>query len=94
MHRLPLDLYDDRPMEMRSYLKHNEWNFNKKACELAVRGMKKINPATGKMERIEPWNKEEVEEFLSKHGVKLENNVGYNFVYVCNMGREIGRAHV
>lgn len=87
MHKQPLDLYDEIPAEMRSYLRHNGWNFNKKACDLAVHGMKKINPATGKKERIEPMTKEQVEELLSKNGVKLEHNVGYNFVYVCNMGR-------
>ncbi len=85
--RIPLDAYDERPREMRTYLANNGWNFNKKACDMAVSGMRRKNPATGKLEKIEPYNKEQVEDLLNKYGVKLENNVGYNFVYVCNMGR-------
>lgn len=83
----PLDMYDERPREMRVYLANNGWNFGKKSCEIAVSDMKRKNPATGKLEKLEPYNKEQVEALLNKYGVKLENNVGYNFVYVCNMGR-------
>ncbi len=82
-----LDMYDMIPKEQRAYLANYGWNFNKKACEEAVKGMKRLNPATGKKEALEPWDKEQVEEFLSRYGVKLDHNVGYNSVYVCNMGR-------
>lgn len=47
--------------------------------------MKRKNNATGKLENIEPYSKDKAEELLSKNGVTLENNVGYNFVYVMNM---------
>ena len=47
--------------------------------------MERDNKATGKMEKIEPYSKEKTEEILAKYGIKLENNIGYNFVYVMNM---------
>lgn len=46
-----------------------------------------MNSATGKLETIEPYSKSQAEEFLTKHGVKLEHNTGYDFVYVLNMCR-------
>lgn len=81
----PLDIYDEIPREMRIYLQHNGWHFNKKACEWAVSLMKRKNEATGKNETIEPWNKDNVDELLKSNGVTLDNNVGYDYVYVANM---------
>jgi hypothetical protein len=86
-YREPLDIRDKRPEEMEAYLSNFGWHFNKKMCDFAVSLMKKINPATGKKERIEPISKEKVEELLTKYGVKLDNNSLYDFVYVANMGK-------
>lgn len=72
---------------MEAYLSDFGWHFNKKMCDFAVSLMKKINPATGKKERIEPISKEKVEELLTKYGMKLDNNSLYDFVYVANMGK-------
>lgn len=72
---------------MEDYLRNYGWNFNKKLCDFAVSLMKKTNPATGKKERIEPLTKEKVDELLVKYGVKLENNVLYNYVYWANQGK-------
>lgn len=85
--RTPLDMYDVEmmPPEMKAYLRNYGYSFSKKACEFAISHMKKENKATGKTERIEAYSKEKAEELLTKHGVKLENNIGYNFVYVLNM---------
>lgn len=87
MQRIPLDIYDEYPADMRKYLSANGWSFNKKACEAAVREMRRLNPATNKKEKVEPMKKEDVEDLLSKFGIKLENNTAYNFVYVANMGK-------
>lgn len=87
MKKLPLDIYDEIPDEMRAYLKHNGWHFNHKACDYAVGAMKKRNTATGKMEKIEMMSKETVDTLLSKYGVTLDNNVGYDYVFVANYGR-------
>ena len=83
--RQPLDLYDDMPRDMRKYLSNNGWHFNKKACDFAVLLMKKENPSTKKKEKIEPYTKEQVDEMLKKYNVVLENNVGYDYVFVANM---------
>lgn len=85
--RVPFDIYEVEmmPSEMKAYLRNYGYSFSKKACDFAVSHMKKENKATGKAERIEAYSKEKAEELLTKHGVKLENNIGYNFVYVLNM---------
>lgn len=82
-----LDTYemDFMPVEMKAYLRNYGFSFSKKACDYAVSLMKKENPSTKQPENIEPWDKEQVENILAKHGVVLENNVGYNHVYVANM---------
>lgn len=80
-------MYDEIPEEMRRYLKHNGWHFNKKACEFAVKMMRKKNATTGKSEKVEPLTKEQVDTMLSKYGITLENNVDYDYVYVANMGK-------
>jgi len=83
---IELDIYDDyRPKAMTAYLRHNAWNFNKKACEYAVKDMRKLNPATGKKESIEPLTKEKVDELLERYNVKLEHNKGYNATFIANM---------
>lgn len=75
----------DMPREMKSYLRHWGWHFNKKACDVAVSYMKRTNPSTGKEESIEAISKDEVEDMLKRHGVELKNACGYDHVYVANM---------
>lgn len=82
----PLDLYEIMPREQRSYLANYGWNFNKRACEVAVKAMKRRNPATNKPEPIDAKSKDEVEDILKKYNIELSHNKGYNFVYVYNMG--------
>lgn len=73
------------PPRMKAYLRNYGYSFSKKACELAVSLMERESKATGNLEKIEPYSKERVEEMLTKNGVTLKNNIGYNFVYVANM---------
>lgn len=87
MRKTALDMYDDMPREMRKYLQHNGWHFNKKACMYAVDMMRKKSPASGKLEKIEPYTKEQVEEMLKKYGVTIEDTSNYDFVFVANMGK-------
>lgn len=72
-----LDIYDERPISMKRYLKYYGEHFNKKLCDFAV---SKMNH--GK----QPVLKEKVDEILTKHGIKLDNNELYDYVYVYNMG--------
>ena len=87
MDKRPLQSYDPIPDDMRAYLRNHDYTFSKKACEYAVSLMRKDNPVTKKPERIEPWTKEQVDELLKRHNITLENNIGYNYVYVANMLR-------
>ena len=82
---MPLDAYDMKPEGMIAYLRYNGWHFNKKACEWAVSQMRKYNPVTKKDEEVDYMDKDKVESILTKQGVTLENNVGYDHVYVANM---------
>ena len=84
MCRKSLKDYAIIPMEMQFYMRNHGRSFSKKACEFAVRMMKRKSKATDKIEPMEYINKEKVEEMLEKNGVKLERNIGYNFVYVAN----------
>lgn len=86
-HRTPLDMFDVEmmPPTMKAYLRNYGYSFSKKACEFAVSHMERENKATGKKEKIEPYTRERAEELMARNGVKLENNIGYNFVYVLNM---------
>lgn len=80
-----LQEYDIIPREMRAYLRNNGRHFNKKACELAVRNMRKYNETTRRMERIEPLDKNAVDELLKNNGITIDDARGYDYVYVANM---------
>lgn len=75
------DVYDRIPEKMKAYLSNYGFNFSKKMCEWAVSMMENKNG------KISPMKKEEVESLLSKYGIKLEHDNGYNSVYVANMCR-------
>lgn len=85
--RTPLDIYEVEmmPAAMKAYLRNHGYSFSKKACDFAVSLMERRNKATDKTEKIEAYSKEKVEDLLSKNGVTLKNNIGYNFVYIANM---------
>lgn len=75
--RTSLDSFDDRPRDMRNYLKYYGLHFNKKLCDFAVSKMDH-----GK----QPITKDIADEILTKHGIKLVHNELYDYVYVINMG--------
>lgn len=64
------------------YIAENGWHFNQAACEYAVQYLKGRD-----MKPIKPYSKEEVDELLKKNGVVLENNKGFDYVYVANMAK-------
>lgn len=84
---MELDILDKRPPSMQKYLDNWGWNFNKKACEDAVSRMWKVAPGTGNKERVEPMTKSQVDEMLTRYGITLQHNKGYNAVYVANMAK-------
>lgn len=85
---ISLDAFEiEMPKAMRSYLRQNGYCFGKKACAEALKKLKRLNPATGKLEPVDALNKDQVEELLTKHNIKLEHNHGYDFVYAANYGK-------
>ena len=80
-----LDMYDKLPSGMREYLAAYGWHFSKKMCEWAISRMKVEK--NGKPEKLEAMKRDEVEELLKKLAVKLENDKGYDAVYVANMAK-------
>lgn len=64
------------------YLAEMGWHFNRKACEYAVQFLKDRNDKP-----IKPYSKEEVDEMLKRQNVTLENNKGWDYVYVANMAK-------
>lgn len=87
MKHTALDVYDDMPYAMYKYISQNGFHFNKKACSYAVSRMKRKNPNSNKLEPIEPWHKEQVEDLLSRNGVTLTDSIMYDHVYVANMAK-------
>lgn len=81
-----LDTYSKLPSGMKEYLEAYGWHFSKRMCDWAT-GKMKCKDETGKAKKLEPMKKDEVEELLKKHNVKLENDKGYDAVYVANMAK-------
>ena len=77
--RAALDMYDDLPKSMRKYLMHNGWHFNKSLCDFAISLMRKHG------KKLDPISKENVDKLLEQHKIELNNNVGYDYVFVANM---------
>lgn len=78
-----LDLYDIRPKSMTAYLSNYGWHFTPKMCKYAVSFM--CYKENGKDVKMEFTPKEKVEELLTKHGIKLEKKMDYDFVYLYHM---------
>ena len=70
------------PRGYSEYMGNYGEHFSKAMCEWAVSRMKDRN---GK--KLEPWDKAKTEEVLNRYGVKLNNDKGYDKVFVINMGR-------
>jgi hypothetical protein len=83
--RLPLDIYDI-PDDMKKYLKHYGYHFNHKLYKFAVSKMYKKNK-DGKEDKIQPIEKEKVDEMLKKHNIILENNEMYDATYLYSMAQ-------
>lgn len=85
--RLPLDIFDIKPDGMVAYLRYYGYHFSKKMAEWAVSHMRRNDPASGKSQSLEYWDKEKVESIFTRQGVKLQEPVNYDHVYVANMAR-------
>lgn len=66
---------------MDAYLSVYSWHFSKRMCEFAVSMMRDRNGQKLKMR-----TKEEVEAILKNNNVEIENDYGYDKVFVMHMG--------
>ena len=71
-----------QPSAKEMYISEMGWHFNEKACQYAVQYLKDRNNKP-----IKPYSKEEVDELLKKQNVTLQNNKGWDYVYVANMAK-------
>lgn len=76
--------YDHKPQAMVNYLRYNGPHFSKALCKWACSKMWKKDES-GKVSRITPWDKQEVDGMLANAGVQIENDALYDAVYVANM---------
>lgn len=80
-----LDARSSFPSGMEEYLDFYGWHFNKKMEEWAASKMYK--EVGGKKQYITPYTKEDVEALLERTGVKLDDGVNYDAVYIANMAK-------
>lgn len=66
---------------MEAYLSNYGWHFSKPLCEWAVNNMRDRNG-----NKVPMKSKEEVEAVLNRNNIELENNAGYDAVFVMHMG--------
>ncbi len=77
-----LEMYSGQlPSGQREYYMHYGEHFSKKAAEFAIKNMRKRGPS-GAEEPIKPMSLEDVDDLLSRNGVRLKNDVGYDKVYL------------
>ena len=75
-----MDYYDILPEGMDAYLSLYSHHFSKKMCEWAVSKMRDMSGNKVKMR-----SKEQVDNALRSYGVTVENDYGYDAVFVYHM---------
>lgn len=67
---------------MEEYLEMYGFHFNKPLFEFAVSMMEDRSGS-----KLQPWDKQYVEEMMRKYGIHLNRNKGHDAAYVANMAR-------
>ena len=80
-----LDNYGAYPSGMKEYLSIYGWHFSKKMCEWAVSRMYKDEKETKTEQSNSDYTRDKIDLLLKRYNLKLENNKGYDDVYVANM---------
>ena len=76
-----MDYYDILPAGMDAYLSSYGWHFSKALCEWAVSKMRDRNG-----NKISLKTKEQIDNILKANNVEIENDYGYDKVFVYHMG--------
>ena len=76
-----MDYYDIMPAGLDAYLSNYGWHFSKALCEFAVKRMRDRNG-----NKLQMKSKEQVDAILKSSNVEIENDQGYDAVFVMHMG--------
>lgn len=76
--------YNNLPDDLRRYLEKHGWHFSEKLCEFAVAAMYGNDEEKIREKALSAGF---VRTLLKHNGVTLENDKGFDAVYVANMGR-------
>lgn len=81
MSREPLDIYDEFPEDMKTYLRYNGRHFNRRLLEFAIENM------STKEGKLKPIDKEKFEQKLSQYRIVMENTSAtlYDQLFAANM---------
>ena len=82
--KVSFDFWEDMPRDMKKYLKNYGYHFNGKLYRYAVENMYKVG-RNGNKEKIEPIEKDKIDELAKKYNVTIDNNVMYDAAYVYSM---------
>ena len=80
-----LDISSKMPSGMKEYLECYGWHFSKALCDFAVSRMYKGSEQ--QKQAIKPYTHDDVKSLLDKYNIKLQNNQGYDCVFVANMAK-------
>ena len=75
-----LDYYDILPDGMSAYLSVYAHHFSKKMCEWAINKMRDMNG-----NRVKIKSKEQVDSIMKSYGIEIDNDEGYDTVFVYHM---------
>lgn len=81
-----LDMYMIQPAGKREYLANHGYHFSKRAFQFAAKRMKKKD-SSGNMNEIKPYTNDETDEMLSRYGIKIKNDHGYDKAYIASMAK-------
>ena len=84
MIRESLDIYDELPEDMIQYLRYNGRHFNRKLVKFAI-SLMKVRDSNGAEMPVDEITKDELDKMLEHYNIKIDNNQGYDYVYVANM---------
>lgn len=82
-HRENFTAYETMPEDLAIYLSHNGPHFNRAALDFAIENM--YTEENGREIPLKPYTKQQVDNMLSTHNVKIENNRLYDATYIANM---------
>ena len=82
-HRENFTAYEIMPEDLAIYLSHNGPHFNHAALDFAIENM--YTEENGREIPLKPYTKQQVDNMLATHNVKIKNNRLYDATYIANM---------